>query len=272
MSRVLDDRYKDGRQAVQRAVGHAERLLAEGEPIGNPYYDLWQSTSGQTPDEYGLASGITEATAIRGPGSEVFAWAVPSDEALDAIADASPRGVVEIGAGTGYWARLLLDRGVIVHAYDLHPFGCECGDEAWCSGPARKATTWASVAKGGPEAAALHPEATLLLCWPVYGGTMATRAARAHHAAGGRTLAYVGEGSGGCTADDDFHRLIGEDVWCTECDHVGWCDRTDCYDEDAHRHSPARCKPAPLYETSRHVPIPQWAGLHDLLHICQRLG
>jgi hypothetical protein len=50
-----------------------------------------------------------------------YAFGVPTEEALAAIAAVSPRGVVEIGAGSGYWAALLRDRGVRVEAYDIAP-------------------------------------------------------------------------------------------------------------------------------------------------------
>ena len=53
-----------------------------------------------------------------------FAHAVPSAEALDAVA-ALDTPVVEIGAGTGYWAALLEQRGVDVVALDATPPECE---------------------------------------------------------------------------------------------------------------------------------------------------
>lgn len=47
-----------------------------------------------------------------------YAYAVPSAEALDVIAQESGGRVVEVGAGTGYWAWLLSRRGVDVVAVD----------------------------------------------------------------------------------------------------------------------------------------------------------
>jgi hypothetical protein len=49
-----------------------------------------------------------------------YAYAVPCDEALDALAALS-RPIVEAGAGTGYWANALRTRGVAVTAYDVRP-------------------------------------------------------------------------------------------------------------------------------------------------------
>ena len=48
-----------------------------------------------------------------------LAFAVPSERALDLLASYAP--LVEMGAGTGYWARLLQLRGVQVAAFDSVP-------------------------------------------------------------------------------------------------------------------------------------------------------
>eukprot|EP00271_Cylindrocystis_brebissonii_P019739 TRINITY_DN6186_c0_g1_i1.p1 TRINITY_DN6186_c0_g1~~TRINITY_DN6186_c0_g1_i1.p1 ORF type:complete len:542 (-),score=66.17 TRINITY_DN6186_c0_g1_i1:227-1852(-) len=55
------------------------------------------------------------------PLRRLYSWAVPTEEALAAIAAAAPNGLVEMGAGTGYWAMLLRQRGVAVAAYDRRP-------------------------------------------------------------------------------------------------------------------------------------------------------
>ena len=53
------------------------------------------------------------------PLRRLFSWAVPSREALDALVDASPQGIIEIGCGTGYWAAELLKAGATVAAYEV---------------------------------------------------------------------------------------------------------------------------------------------------------
>ena len=55
------------------------------------------------------------------PLRRMYSWGVPTEEALKAIIDVSPAGVVEVGAGTGYWAMLLHTRGVDIVAYDRTP-------------------------------------------------------------------------------------------------------------------------------------------------------
>lgn len=123
-----------------------------------------------------------------------FAWAVPSKDAQIVIATGGP--VLEIGAGTGFWSLLLRRIGCDVLACDANP---HIND--WCS------FGWTDVIKGGPEMAAAHPERSLFLCWPPYNETMAYDALSAYT---GNKLYYVGEGYGGCTADDAFHELLNE--------------------------------------------------------------
>ena len=84
-----------------------------------------------------------------------YAYAVPNNQALAALLELGP--LVEIGAGGGYWARLLIDRGGDVTAYDQVPL-----DRAWTNMP----QPWSPVLSGGIEAAAKHPDRTLFVSWP----------------------------------------------------------------------------------------------------------
>jgi hypothetical protein len=87
---------------------------------------------------------------------------------------------------------------------------------------------------GGWREARRHADRALFLCWPPI-SRLAEKCLRAYHAAGGSTVAYVGEGGGGCTADDRFFGLL-ESHW----------------------------------ETVEEIAIPQWWGLHDWLWIYRR--
>lgn len=134
-----------------------------------------------------------------------YAWAIPSPEALDRIAALGP--IVEIGAGTGYWAYLLGEMGVDVLAYDINPPGPGSSNHYH-----KGVDPWTEVLQGGPEQAIYHPERTLLLCWPPYETPMAYEALRAYR---GNTVVYIGEGEGGCTGDDSFHDLLHTE-WTVE--------------------------------------------------------
>ena len=88
-----------------------------------------------------------------------YAWAIPSERALAAIARYGP--IVEIAAGTGYWARLLRERGVDIIAYDKTP-----PDGSDRNRYHRGAICWTEVRRGGITAIDAHPDRSLLLCWP----------------------------------------------------------------------------------------------------------
>lgn len=129
-----------------------------------------------------------------------YSWAVPTEEALATIAGHSPRGVVEIGAGGGYWAMLLRERGVDVVAYDPDPSGSGRASRFY-----RDGTVWSSVNVGDHTAAVYHSERTLMLCWPESGEDWPAAAVRAH---GGSTVVYIGQP--GVTGNDDLHTLLNK--------------------------------------------------------------
>lgn len=121
----------------------------------------------------------------RGDLVDRYAWAIPNETAISRLVDLSP--IVEMGAGSGYWAYEIERRGGTVHAYDNDP-----PDE-----------TWAPVTVGTPDVLSGYTE-PLLLCWPPYGEPMAREAIEEHC---GETVVYIGEIEG-CTADSEFHRLL----------------------------------------------------------------
>ena len=57
----------------------------------------------------------------------------------------------------------------------------------------------------GRDAVLKYPDRNLLTVWPCYDNPWAYDALNAFS---GEYVCYVGEGSGGCTATDDFHELL----------------------------------------------------------------
>lgn len=169
-----------------------------------------------------------------------WSWAVPNQEALTTIADHSPRGVVEIGAGGGYWAKLLREMGVDVIAYDPAPHVSD-----WHDGP------HSEVLLGDHTAVIGHADRTLLTVWPEYDAAWSHQMIELFE---GEKVVYVGEGYGGCTGDDRFHQLLGG-VGCT-C----WGDKECSCDLSVAR-----------FKEIATVSIPQWWGIHDYLFVYQRL-
>lgn len=191
------------------------------------------------------------AAAARDDARHEYAFGVPTADALAVIAARSPRGVVELGAGTGYWARLLDDLGVDVIAYDIDPPPSRTSK--WFAGRA----PWHPVAHGDERAVAAHADRTLLLVWPTRGEMWPADAVEGYAAAGGSTIAYVGEGPGGRCGDERFHALLGAIDHCYACEY-GLADAV------------CTCATPQLWVETTTVAIPQWEGCDDRLAIYER--
>lgn len=137
-----------------------------------------------------------------------YAWAIPNVAALRALAAEAP--LVEIGAGTGYWASLLRQMGVDILAFDANPPLDEGHTNRHCRNALAVGTIWTKVRPGGPEQAGLHADRTLFLCWPPSDEPMAAAALAAYHRAGGRRLAFVGELGPTC-GDEAFREALHAD-------------------------------------------------------------
>ncbi len=137
--------------------------------------------------------------------SRRFSWAIPNDAAIEAIAEvAAGRGIVEVGAGTGYWAALLEQAGVDVLATDAAPPAPSLGDDhnLWHA----EASTWVEVHHvDGATAAADSNGRVLFLCWPPSINDMALEALEAYT---GDTVVYVGEWTNGATGTPAFRALL----------------------------------------------------------------
>jgi len=112
-----------------------------------------------------------------------YGWAVPNEEVLDYITSAFDR-ITEIGAGEGYWAKLLSERGTRVHAFD------PASDQKWYDVKNKPLSSVENYVKDNP----------VLMVWPPAGGPLAhdVLECRPSH------VLYVGETRGGCTASDEF--------------------------------------------------------------------
>lgn len=143
-----------------------------------------------------------------------YAWAIPSDEAIKAIADFAPR-IVEIGAGSGYWAHLLSAAGANVAALD---------DWSW----GRPRHLWFPVAPGGEGALAFSAGRSLLIVWPPRAGEVGQdMAANALRTWRGDRLVYVGEVLRG-HATPEFFAALARDFHLVEKIAIPqWWNRSD---------------------------------------------
>lgn len=185
----------------------------------NPYHQEAQETRYQWFD---YNTGVNNRDCLVAK----YSWAIPNDNAIRLLASMGP--VIEIGAGNGYWSHLIAKAGGSITAYDPKPGKHHIDSDG---------RVWHPVLEGGVEKVQTdHKKHTLLLVWPPYNTPMAFDALLRFIQIGGQTLAYVGEGEGGCTADDDFFKLLHDN-----------------------------------FEPVGDAPLPQWEGIHDHLTVYRRI-
>jgi hypothetical protein len=136
-----------------------------------------------------------------------YAWAIPDDKAIKICKKYLP--ILEIGAGRGYWASLI---GHDIQCFDIEKYE----------------NTYYPI----DTKFKMDNSCTLMFCWPPYDDQMAFDYLKEYT---GDTIIYIGEGCGGCTADDQFHDEL-ENSW----------------------------KEIETYK------IPQWPGIHDYLSVWRR--
>jgi hypothetical protein len=158
----------------------------------NPYIDLFRALPPSFRRDPSVPPSGAELLApdwlaFKAAIARHFAWAVPTDEAI-AVIRKHTCGVVEVGAGSGYWTWLMRQAGITVAAFDLAP----------------PPFTWSEVRSGDERMVRDHPDKALLLCWPPWATGMAGGALAAY---GGEHVVYVGEWMGG-SADPHFFALL----------------------------------------------------------------
>ena len=176
--------------------------------IANPYLDEYLAiTSRKVVPAYGAANiHVPYHLALwlaRESLIAKYGFAIPCQEAIEALVELSP--IVEIGCGLAYWASLINAAGGEVVPYDINVN--KRGKVLTCC-TNKYIKPYIQVFKGGPEVIELHSDKTLFLCWPPYDTSMANACLFAFLEFGGKNLVYIGEGEGGCTADDAFHALL----------------------------------------------------------------
>lgn len=182
------------------------------------------------------------STVCLRPLQRLFSCAIPTAEALQAIVNLD-MPVVEVGCGSGYWARLLRGRGVDVLAFDLHPprvagkVGTTGADseEAQTMEPEDDdvfgeednifGAAWIDDIKEGDATAAGCESAkgrALLLCWPYEGSEHHGWDADCLKQYTGNTVIYVGDWTGrtrsfqpqGMTSSPAFQEALQKEFIC----------------------------------------------------------
>ncbi len=205
----------DWREGVRRLHAYHTRLSVLSRrralrPGENPYLGLVQVLAGASAGEpapaidWALPPGVAQVLnlpARRRELAALFSWAIPTEGAIAVLARHAP--LVECGAGMGYWAAMLLARGVDAVAYDMAPPGAGQRNEYHNS----RRRPWTRVQRA-PSVAALRADQgrRLFLCWPPYDDDAASYGAL--RAFRGDVLVYVGEGPDGAAGSVRFHREL----------------------------------------------------------------
>lgn len=165
----------------------------------NPYLDAYNAV---------MADAVDAVANERWELAHRYAWAVPNATAIARLVELGP--IVEIGAGAGYWAALIAASGGDIIAYDNAP--ASSGENGYTAGH-----EWHPVECDGPAAVTRHQDRALLLCWPPFNTPMAATTLSLYE---GDTVAYVGEGMYGMTADDAFHDALSTHWRCDDVVHI----------------------------------------------------
>lgn len=121
-----------------------------------------------------------------------YSWAIPDEQSIDLIKKYSP--LVEMGAGGGYWASLIRQKGGDILCFDKYVKNNYFSKQ-----------NWTEVSKGSPKDLINYPDRALFLCWPPYDNLMAYNCLK-HFS--GKYLIYIGENEGGCNGCDRFFNKL----------------------------------------------------------------
>ncbi|MFD3510876.1 hypothetical protein [Nocardia sp. NPDC058666] len=194
---------------------------------GNPYWDVVAPVvSRDSEGRRGIHghSGKARLAYAETVLQAAYAYAIPSPETLAWVGDfTAGRTLLELGAGRGYWAGQLADRGCRVRAFDSEPPN-ETVNPSFPVVSGQKAI-WHQVEGLEAYATADKADAVLLLCWPPgWGDSMASDALAGFEQDGGTRLVFVGEPQGGKTGDDAFFARLAErwELVAEDADYVAW--------------------------------------------------
>lgn len=155
----------------------------------NEYLEIFKKIKG---DQYRPYTRKTRKNYIfRFDLCKKYSFAIPDEKALEIISRYSP--IVEMGAGTGYWAYLLNEKGVDIICYDINPFNNDQANNKWFE-----------IKKGTPKDLKKHPDRNLFLCWL----DIFPEDEKCLKYFKGEYVIYIGEGPGGCCASDKFFKTL----------------------------------------------------------------
>lgn len=139
-----------------------------------------------------------------------FSFAIPTIDAIRGITKYSP--IIEIGAGTGYWAFLIEQYGGKIVAFDNNQ-----RNKDWINAEKHEYFTknWFDVKYGTEKEIDNYPGHTLFLCWIEYCAEYGLNCLKRYK---GKYFIHIGESEGGCCATDGFFEYLNKNF--KEIDHL----------------------------------------------------
>jgi len=176
--------------------------IKAGKPTGELYKDF---DTKKVVDKY----------ALRNFYCTKYSFAITSPSTIAALKELLP--IIEIGAGSGYWARMVTEKWELSDYYAFDNFSTHVFPEMYYN------VTDVEPNPKGNE--------TFFFCWP-YMNSMAADYVKKYNP---KRIVYIGEGNGGCTADEEFFELL-----------------------DKH------------YDLAKSLDHPQYEGIHDVFELYER--
>ncbi len=155
--------------------------------IKNPYLeDLENLVYGCESENQALALLEEKRSSL----VEKYSFSVPFPFVLDILVKYSP--ITEIGAGSGYYAYCLKQRGVDIEAFGQYsPDDFDSFD--FMSSNYWFEDTWAVVLQGDESIASASAKRTLFLCWPPVESQMAFNSLVRFMDKGGKYFIFIGD-------------------------------------------------------------------------------
>ena len=141
--------------------------------------------------------------------TKYYSWAIPDRTSIQAIINFYKINkinyILEIGAGFGLWAGMLSIARVNIKATDIDP---NKNLDSYVTEPYTNVESISAT-----DAVEKYQDADcLFICWPAYNEPYAADSVKIFT---GKYIVCIGEGHGGCTANDEFFDILEKD-WIRE--------------------------------------------------------
>ena len=176
-----------------------------------PSLEVEPGSLGYVPDSHGRSGDChtwlrenEDLSDVAWEFRNLYGYAVPSHQAMNAIHAFSPNGVLELGAGLGYWAHVMRYSGIDTLAVDIHDARNNPYFPYSQFGTHNEPRAWTSMETTITPEELTNTNKALMLCWP----DVDSFASKSLSLYGGDHFIYVGEGQGMATGDDKFHDAL----------------------------------------------------------------